>query len=225
MACRLFGSKPLPEPMLANCQLDSSKQISAKFESEFYHFHSKKCIWKCRLPKWRPFPQGGDKLNKMSRCTLRITISISVASVLHVINTVMRCTTHHNRSPESRTVTQQHIIKSHTCEEFVCTGALVIKCSNKKSVTEKSYSTCVPCAHISLEVTSSINVSNGITVSLVQWNSYLTCVVKKGICYKPSRKLRFANRYTLRIRATKLPWRLVRPLWPIVGSEPFITVI
>ena len=67
MACRLFGSKPLPEPMLANCQLDSSKQISAKFESEFYHFYLKKCIWKCRLPKWRPFPQGGDKLSKMSR--------------------------------------------------------------------------------------------------------------------------------------------------------------
>ena len=195
------------------------------------------------LVRWHLYIDSGP------RCTLRITISISVASVLHVINTVMKCTTHHNRSPESRTVTQQHIIKSYTCEECVCTGALVIKCSNKKSVTEKSYSTCVPCAHISLEVTSSINVSNGITVSLVQWNSYLTCVVKKGICYKPSRKLRFTNRYTLRIRANKLPWypcqqvfhhirratplvfhgvvnsRLVRPLWPIVGSEPFITVI
>ena len=25
-----------------------------KFESEFYHFHLRKCIWNCRLPKLRP---------------------------------------------------------------------------------------------------------------------------------------------------------------------------
>ena len=31
MACRLLGAKPLPEPMLANCQLDSWQQISVKF--------------------------------------------------------------------------------------------------------------------------------------------------------------------------------------------------
>ena len=55
MACRLFSAKPLPEPMLAYCQLDSWEQISVKFQSEFYHFHSRKCIWKCCLPEWRPF--------------------------------------------------------------------------------------------------------------------------------------------------------------------------
>ena len=33
-----------------------------KFVSGFYHFLSRKCIWKCRLPKWRPFYSGGDKL-------------------------------------------------------------------------------------------------------------------------------------------------------------------
>ena len=27
MACRLFGAEPLPEPMLAYCQLDSWEQI------------------------------------------------------------------------------------------------------------------------------------------------------------------------------------------------------
>ena len=62
MACRLFGAKPLPEPMLIYCQLDSREQVSVKFESEFYHFHSRKCIWKCRLPIWRPFCPGGDEL-------------------------------------------------------------------------------------------------------------------------------------------------------------------
>ena len=63
MACRLFGAKPLPEPMQAYCQLDSWEQISVKFELEFYHFHSRKCIWKCRLPEWRPFYLGGDELS------------------------------------------------------------------------------------------------------------------------------------------------------------------
>ena len=62
MACGLFGAKPLPEPMLAYCQLDSWKQISVKFESGFYYFHSRKLIWKCRLPEWRPFCPGRDEL-------------------------------------------------------------------------------------------------------------------------------------------------------------------
>ena len=34
MACRLFGGKPLPEPMLAYCQLDSNEQTSVKFKSK-----------------------------------------------------------------------------------------------------------------------------------------------------------------------------------------------
>ena len=62
MACRLFGAKPLPEPMLAHCQLDSWEQISVKFELEFFHFHSRKCIWNCCLRKWLPFCPGGDEL-------------------------------------------------------------------------------------------------------------------------------------------------------------------
>ena len=69
MAWRRIGAKPLPEPILAYCQLDSWEQISVKFESEVYHFHSSKCIWKCRLPKWRPFCPGGDKLRNV--CTTK----------------------------------------------------------------------------------------------------------------------------------------------------------
>ena len=65
MACRLFGAKPLTEPMLAYCQLDSWENISVKFESEFYHFYSMKCNWKCRLTKWQPFCPGGDGLKHM----------------------------------------------------------------------------------------------------------------------------------------------------------------
>ena len=58
MACRLFGGKPLPKPMLAYCQLDSQEQISERYESEFYHFHSRKCIWKCRLRNGGHFVHG-----------------------------------------------------------------------------------------------------------------------------------------------------------------------
>ena len=63
MAWRRIGTKQLPEPMLAYCQLDSWEQISVKFESEFYHFRSRKCIWKCCLPKWLPFCPGEDELS------------------------------------------------------------------------------------------------------------------------------------------------------------------
>ena len=62
MACRLFGDKPLPEPMLAYFQLHFCKQISVKLEPEFYHFHSRKCISNCHLPKWRPFCPSRDEL-------------------------------------------------------------------------------------------------------------------------------------------------------------------
>ena len=64
MACCLFGAKTSPELMLAYCQLDSWEQISVKFESEFYHFHSRKCIWNCHLPKWWPFCPGWGALSK-----------------------------------------------------------------------------------------------------------------------------------------------------------------
>ena len=38
MACRLFGTKPLPEPIVVYCQLDSLEQVSVKFEFEFIIF-------------------------------------------------------------------------------------------------------------------------------------------------------------------------------------------
>ena len=45
--------------MLVYCQLESCEQVSVKIEFEFYHFHSSRCIWKCRLPTWRPYCPGG----------------------------------------------------------------------------------------------------------------------------------------------------------------------
>ena len=49
MACHLFGTKPLSQPILYYCQLDPKEQTSVKLHSKFRHFHSRKCIWKCRL--------------------------------------------------------------------------------------------------------------------------------------------------------------------------------
>ena len=46
LACRLFGTKPLPEPMLTYGKLDTQEQTAAKFESKYKTFHSWKCIWK-----------------------------------------------------------------------------------------------------------------------------------------------------------------------------------
>ena len=83
MACRLFGTTPLPEPMLAYCQLDTWEQISVKFESELYHFHSRKCIWKCRLPKWQPFCPGGDELMHRG---LKIMAAILLMAFSHVLH-------------------------------------------------------------------------------------------------------------------------------------------
>ena len=41
MACRLIGTKPLPEPMLTFCLLDPQEQTSVKFKSKFKHFIQK----------------------------------------------------------------------------------------------------------------------------------------------------------------------------------------
>ena len=38
MACRLISVKPLFEPMLCYCQLDSQEQTSVKLQSKFKHF-------------------------------------------------------------------------------------------------------------------------------------------------------------------------------------------
>ena len=49
MTCRLLSTRPLPEPILTYCQLDLWGGTSAKSESKFKTFHSRKCICKCRL--------------------------------------------------------------------------------------------------------------------------------------------------------------------------------
>ena len=47
--------------MLAYCQLDKFKWNSNL--NSIINSHSRKCIWNCRLPKWRLFCPGGEELN------------------------------------------------------------------------------------------------------------------------------------------------------------------
>ena len=61
MACRLFRTRPLSEPMLVYCHLDPNEQTSMKFESKYKTFHSWKCFWKCCLLNGNHLVQG--KLN------------------------------------------------------------------------------------------------------------------------------------------------------------------
>ena len=63
IACRMFGAKSLPEPILVYCQLDSLVQGSVKFESDCQHFRSGKYIWKCCVPKWRTLCPGRGELD------------------------------------------------------------------------------------------------------------------------------------------------------------------
>ena len=60
-ACRLAGTKPLPEPMLAYCQLDPEEQTSMKFKIKTYNFSFMKMHLKMLSAKWQPFCPGGDE--------------------------------------------------------------------------------------------------------------------------------------------------------------------
>ena len=58
MACRLDGAKPLSEPMLTYCQLDPKEHISMTYCLKLKYFHSRKCVWTCRLRNGGHFVQG-----------------------------------------------------------------------------------------------------------------------------------------------------------------------
>ena len=49
MACRLFGDKPLSDPMIVYCQLDPYEQISVKIEWKIMTFSFKKMDLKMSL--------------------------------------------------------------------------------------------------------------------------------------------------------------------------------
>ena len=60
MACRLFGAKPLPEPMLTYCQLDPYEQNKIGIKVQYFSFTKMHSIMSSA--KWRPFCPGRDEL-------------------------------------------------------------------------------------------------------------------------------------------------------------------
>ena len=61
MACHLFGAKPLPEPMLSYCHLDTRKQISVKNRIGILSFSFKKMHLQLFFAKVAAICPGGDK--------------------------------------------------------------------------------------------------------------------------------------------------------------------
>ena len=88
MACRLFGTKPLPEPMLNYCQLDPYQQTLVKIEwIKIQNFNSQKCIWKCRLPNGDNFLHGGDELSlwlSKQFCAWPVYYHLHLLDLIHV---------------------------------------------------------------------------------------------------------------------------------------------
>ena len=63
MACRLFGTKPLSNPMLDYCQLDKLQWILIKIQK----FSFTKLHLKISSMKWRPCCPGADELSMWDR--------------------------------------------------------------------------------------------------------------------------------------------------------------
>ena len=69
---------------------DPWQQIPVKFESHFYHFHSRKYIWKCRLSNRRPFcpGRGGGKYVLTGIISFFMMIGLAKLAILSPNTTV-----------------------------------------------------------------------------------------------------------------------------------------
>ena len=98
MACHLFCTKPISEPMLAYCQLDPWEQFSVKFLSKFRHFRSRKAVENiiCKMATILSWPQCVKRLwlwthrilCEMSPCTCQICLKGTIEFELHVTQSV-----------------------------------------------------------------------------------------------------------------------------------------
>ena len=92
MVCRLFGTKPLSEPILDYCQLDPCEHISVKIKKKKYNnFHWRKWIWNCHLQtNWRSSCLGLNVLR--AHCPLPLTVSMMTLTVSMMTLTVFMMT-------------------------------------------------------------------------------------------------------------------------------------
>ena len=78
MACCLFGTKPLAEPLLDYCQLDSGEQVLVKLGRNS-HFQEN-AFQKCCLSKRRPFFQGDMSLSEEEKRSRANTVVFPVSA-------------------------------------------------------------------------------------------------------------------------------------------------
>ena len=83
IACRLFGAKLLPEPLLTYCQPDPKEQTSVKIESKYLTFHSWKYIWQWSLRNGDHFAQGDmSEANPCSMHTVYVLLFLHQSMLL-----------------------------------------------------------------------------------------------------------------------------------------------
>ena len=93
MACRLFGAKPLSEPMLSYCQLDPKEYISVKFYLKFKTFHSRKRHLRMSSAKWQPFCLNLNVLTLMPQQLVQYCVPIDCKNTHPTFKSVAQTST------------------------------------------------------------------------------------------------------------------------------------
>ena len=70
----LFGTKPLPKPVLTYCQLGPCEQTSVKFQSKYKYFHARKCYRECPLQSGGHFVQPQASVKCSVKCGMKLLI-------------------------------------------------------------------------------------------------------------------------------------------------------
>ena len=111
MACRLFGAKPLSEPIVDYYQLDPWEQISGKMDSKYNNFSCRKMNLKMSSAKWWPFCLGLDVLIRLELDLMAAQEWVSMLS-----NTSLPLKALPTTSPATR----------HSLARFIITLSLVV---------------------------------------------------------------------------------------------------
>ena len=117
MACRLFDTRPLPEPMLQYCQSGPRKHISLNCFFKFKSFYSRKCTWKCRLWSSSHFvrPQcvkGKVPVDSLAPVTVRWWPSMVHKSIIQCGAVITRSifTNYPHKTPHSSSVRAREVL-------------------------------------------------------------------------------------------------------------------
>ena len=103
MACRLLGAKPLSEPMLTYCQLEPKEYISMKYHFKLNYFHSRKCVWTCRLRNGGHFVQGRWVKEASPVCVLVLHQPVPAIQPAYSTNAA-NCYKHWTEPPANKTI-------------------------------------------------------------------------------------------------------------------------